>query len=152
MVNTEEIGQRIRQAREALGWSQTQLGAKLGVSHISVGRWERGVMLPSRKRMKELAKVLGHSEQWFMGESEAKNEELVSEEDVMPLARAPTDIEDWRKIARDLAEALRSQSEAQKLRAQADVLAQQNIQRALEQASPPLAPGRGGADAASGDE
>jgi len=66
---------------------------------------------------------------------------------------------EWREIIRTLADAVKNQSEAQKIQAQAHLvaseaqkIAQQNIQRALDQASAPLAPGRGGADAASGDE
>lgn len=36
------LGQRIRSAREARGWSQQDLAAAVGVTSRTVGNWERG--------------------------------------------------------------------------------------------------------------
>ena len=45
-VNPKElrtsVGQRIRQARIDKGYSQTELGEKLGITHAGVGSYERG--------------------------------------------------------------------------------------------------------------
>ena len=39
------LGQRISQYRKALGISQEELGARLGVSRQAVSKWETGVSL-----------------------------------------------------------------------------------------------------------
>lgn len=38
----ETIGDRIRMLREARGWTQEELGQRLGVTRASVSQWERG--------------------------------------------------------------------------------------------------------------
>ena len=40
-------GQKIRLIREALGETQVQFAARLGVQWITVSRWERGLHKPS---------------------------------------------------------------------------------------------------------
>tara|TARA_R100000234_G_scaffold103358_1_gene72807 strand:- start:507 stop:704 length:198 start_codon:yes stop_codon:yes gene_type:complete len=40
-------GQKIRLIREALGETQVQFAARLGVQWITVSRWERGLNKPS---------------------------------------------------------------------------------------------------------
>ena len=40
-------GQKIRLIREALGETQVQFAARLGVQWITVSRWERGLNTPS---------------------------------------------------------------------------------------------------------
>ncbi len=40
----EGIGSRIKAAREALGWSQMQLGRAVGVSRSAVSQWEKGAV------------------------------------------------------------------------------------------------------------
>lgn len=40
------IGQRIAQRRKALGLSQEQLGAQLGVSRQAIYKWESDAALP----------------------------------------------------------------------------------------------------------
>lgn len=59
------IGQRIREAREALGFSQEQLADNLGISFQSVQQWETGKTTPRATRMRKLATVLGKSPTWI---------------------------------------------------------------------------------------
>jgi transcriptional regulator with XRE-family HTH domain len=59
------IGQRIREAREALGFSQEQLADNLGISFQSVQQWETGKTTPRATRMRKLATVLGKSPTWL---------------------------------------------------------------------------------------
>lgn len=59
------IGQRIREAREALGFSQEQLADSLGISFQSVQQWETGKTTPRATRMRKLATVLGKSPTWI---------------------------------------------------------------------------------------
>ena len=53
----------LRKAREAQRWKQADLAAKLGVSPISIGRWERGDVLPSRHYQKKLSQLFDLSPQ-----------------------------------------------------------------------------------------
>lgn len=53
-----ELGRRIRAARERKGWTQQELGAAVGVGLRTVGNWERGASVP-RNRLGKLVEVLG---------------------------------------------------------------------------------------------
>jgi transcriptional regulator with XRE-family HTH domain len=41
-VELEELGARVRSARRALGWTQTALGERAGVSRAQIDRLENG--------------------------------------------------------------------------------------------------------------
>lgn len=45
--------------REALGMTQTQLGAALGVAQNVISNWETEVALPKARQLPQLARVLG---------------------------------------------------------------------------------------------
>lgn len=49
----------LRSLRAGAGLTQQQLADKLGVSHISVSRWERGEAIPSPKNIKKMADMFG---------------------------------------------------------------------------------------------
>jgi len=158
-VNAGALGGRIRELRKQRGWSQQELGERLGVSPVAVSRWELGERQIKGEYLVRLARVFQVSlDELVQDENGELSLPTREGESVMP-PREPTDPLEWREIIRTLADAVKNQSEAQKIQAQAHLvaseaqkIAQQNIQRALDQASAPLAPGRGGADAASGDE
>jgi len=50
---------QIRAARLARNWSQGKLAARLGVSWVTVCRWENGHWRPSPLAVARLAEVLG---------------------------------------------------------------------------------------------
>jgi len=59
------VGARIRQRRQAAGWSQNGLARKLP-GHIdgsTVSRWELGKSWPTYPNLRALAKVFGISEE-----------------------------------------------------------------------------------------
>lgn len=47
----------IKSRRTALGMTQEELAKKMGVSHITVSRWERGETLPSPKNVKAMIDI-----------------------------------------------------------------------------------------------
>lgn len=49
----------IREGRKTAGWSQTELGAKVGVSQVQVSLWENGKANPTDGQRKKLCKLLG---------------------------------------------------------------------------------------------
>lgn len=55
----EEMGARVRKARLAKGWSQTDLGRRVGMVQHNVSALENGQRAPTFEHLLELARVLG---------------------------------------------------------------------------------------------
>jgi putative transcriptional regulator len=56
-----ELENRVREAREARGWTQAELANRIGVSRKTVNTVENGVFLPSTVVALKLAAALGTS-------------------------------------------------------------------------------------------
>lgn len=71
-----DVGIRLRQARKRAGLSQEELARRVGVSMITVSRWETGkIQNPGSAEMTKLSKELGVSERWLSTGAEAPAEE-----------------------------------------------------------------------------
>lgn len=57
-------GQRIRQLRESLGWTQDELAETIGVAVLQINRYENDKNEPSAER---LAQALGCSSDYLLG-------------------------------------------------------------------------------------
>ena len=55
----EDFGERIRQAREALGWKQAELGAKVNERESVIAKLESRAMVPTDSMIPKLEKTLG---------------------------------------------------------------------------------------------
>jgi putative transcriptional regulator len=55
----ETLDNRIREAREAKGWTQGQLAERIGVSRKTVNTVENGIFVPSTVIALKLARELG---------------------------------------------------------------------------------------------
>ncbi len=55
----EDFGERIRQAREAHGWKQTDLGAKINEKASVIAKLEARAMVPSDAMIPKLERALG---------------------------------------------------------------------------------------------
>ena len=55
----ETLGNRLREAREAKGWTQAELAERIGVSRKTVNTVENGVFVPSTVVALKLAGALG---------------------------------------------------------------------------------------------
>lgn len=53
-----KIGERIREARKAKGWSQSKLGEELGVSQQMVAQYEKGDRTPKKETVEKIADAL----------------------------------------------------------------------------------------------
>ena len=51
----------IKELREERGWTQLQLGNKLGVTPVTVYNWERGRHVPTAAQVRALARAFGVS-------------------------------------------------------------------------------------------
>jgi putative transcriptional regulator len=56
-----ELENRVREAREARGWTQAELANRIGVSRKTVNTVENGVFVPSTVVALKLAAALGTS-------------------------------------------------------------------------------------------
>lgn len=55
----ERLANRLRQAREARGWTQAELAERVGVSRKTVNTVENGVFVPSTVIALKLARAFG---------------------------------------------------------------------------------------------
>lgn len=59
------MGTRIKEARQARGWSQQDLAERVGVSQPTIVHWEQGTHTPRNLALARLADTLGVSRQWL---------------------------------------------------------------------------------------
>ena len=69
--------ERLKQARQQLGYSQKKLGDALSVSQEAVSQYERGRITPSPEMVKKMAAVLGVSVGWLLEAEEAYSPEEI---------------------------------------------------------------------------
>ena len=65
-VHREHIGDRIKDAREALGFDQHELAELLEISVATLSRWERGVNCPPADLLGLMTEKLGISAEWIV--------------------------------------------------------------------------------------
>lgn len=63
----EKFRERLREIRTENKMTTMQLGAVLGVSHTTIGRWEKGEILPSIEHLYNIAKYFGVSADYLLG-------------------------------------------------------------------------------------
>lgn len=64
-----KTGKIIAQLRDQKGWSQNELATKAEVSHVMIGKYERGDATPSLEVAKKIAHVLEVSLDYLVGEA-----------------------------------------------------------------------------------
>ncbi|MEE6712412.1 helix-turn-helix transcriptional regulator [Limosilactobacillus reuteri] len=70
------MNNRIRECRKAAGMSQTELSNVLGVSFVSISRYERGLSEPNLATWERLAKALHVSPAYLVGWSDKPNDDM----------------------------------------------------------------------------
>ena len=73
------FGEKIRNARKALGLTQRQLAERLGVANTSVSNWEKDLSRPDADMVQKLCDILGLQPNEFYG---APSRNTVSDEDI----------------------------------------------------------------------
>lgn len=66
-LSDQEIGERIRTAREASHLTQNQFAAKIHVSQQTLSRYENGINAVPNNTLEHIAKVLDISLTYFLG-------------------------------------------------------------------------------------
>jgi transcriptional regulator with XRE-family HTH domain len=64
------IATRIREAREARGWTQDELAARIGSTGMTVSHWETGRRTPHPRWLVKLADALGCPTDWLLGRAD----------------------------------------------------------------------------------
>ena len=85
----QEIGARIRARRRQLGFSQSELAAKLGVSFQQVQKYERGANRVAASTLVAAASALGVSIGWLV----AENAPPAGERELLSALRRPGALE-----------------------------------------------------------
>jgi len=67
------FGKRLRECREAKNLSQQELAKKMNTSYTVIGKYERDEMLPSIEVAKNLAKLVGTTVGYLLGEAKDMN-------------------------------------------------------------------------------
>lgn len=85
------IGQRIKEAREIAGHTQSSLAELMGINHQQVWRWESGKYIPEAEKIASLAKALNVSSDYLLGLSDdpkraARESELSPQEQEIIMA------------------------------------------------------------------
>ncbi len=77
-IATQIVGSNIKRLRKERGWSQTELGDRIGVGLKTIARYEKALSAPSFHSLDSLAEVFGVSVGTLF---EEHDEEEVNEED-----------------------------------------------------------------------
>lgn len=68
------FGERLRQLREGK-YTQEELAEKMNVHNITISKWENGIQEPHSKRVAELARVLGTTTAYLLGDTDNPSSE-----------------------------------------------------------------------------
>lgn len=74
---SETFGNRLKALRKSKGLNQTQLAEKIGVSLLTLFRWEKDERQPRMNEIKALAKALGVSEADLLNDTPEKSGDWV---------------------------------------------------------------------------
>jgi transcriptional regulator with XRE-family HTH domain len=69
----KEFGNRLLSLRKEQGWSQPELGKKIGTSGAIIGRYERGEITPSIEVAKKLADAFGVTLDYLIDDKKMPN-------------------------------------------------------------------------------
>lgn len=81
--------ERIKELREARGWTQAELARRLSITRNGVNSWEQGLSMPSPSCLVDLAKLFSVSTDYLLGVErlEMVNVTGLKEEDIALLAQ-----------------------------------------------------------------
>lgn len=68
------FGERLKQLREGK-YTQEELAEKMNVHSVTISRWENGTQEPHSRRVSELAKILGTTPAYLLGDTDKPNVE-----------------------------------------------------------------------------
>ncbi len=101
------VGNRIKERRETLGISQSDLADAIGTSQNQVSRYERGASDPTSEMLLKLASALGTSPNWLTGfDEDEANSNSLNESELELLLRYRSKNPETKKMIQDLVQRL----------------------------------------------
>lgn len=85
------IGQRLKMLRERAGWTQVELGQKVGVTSNAVSNWERGATEPDIKTILALADLFSVTTDYLLSRTDDRTAYTPVPESWRPLIREATE-------------------------------------------------------------
>lgn len=73
----QELGRKIREARQAKRWKQKHLAAAVHVEPVTVSRWERGQHEPDLDMLEQIAEATGQTLAFFVDASPVADDNAV---------------------------------------------------------------------------
>lgn len=93
---------RIKDLRVSKGWTQDQLGEKLGCSGVAIGRYERGLRDLDVATILRLCEIFGCTADYLLGRSPVPSPDLDPQEEALVLAWRRSDLRAKRSVMTDL--------------------------------------------------
>lgn len=87
------FGERLMQIRKSKGWSQEELAEKLGTKGPAVGRYERGTAKPTIEVAGKIARILGVSLDYLVGNSDQQLDSPTLQR-ILDVQNLPNDIKE----------------------------------------------------------
>jgi len=83
------IDERIKELREGIGLTQSELSRRLGITRASVNAWEMGISVPSTQYLVLLSEIFGVTTDYLLGISDKEyvSTEGLTEEDIAIIHR-----------------------------------------------------------------
>jgi transcriptional regulator with XRE-family HTH domain len=112
----QEVGKRIAQARRSLGWTQAELGARIGKAKTTIASYEQGVRLPGPTEATLLGEALGVSPAYLLVIDGDAMQLLDAEAEMVRLIRAlpPEEQAKFRKLLEGRARLFAQQASTKK--------------------------------------
>ena len=82
VVKLMAFGERLRQLREGK-YTQEELAEKMNVHSVTISKWESGVQEPHSKRVSELAKILGTTPEYLLGDTEKPEKDVLKSQNMV---------------------------------------------------------------------
>ncbi len=61
------ISEKVKDLRQARGWTQAELARRMGITRNGINSWEQGLSIPSPSSLVELAKIFSVSTDYLLG-------------------------------------------------------------------------------------
>lgn len=61
------ISEKVKDLRQARGWTQAELARRMGITRNGINSWEQGLSMPSPSSLVELAKIFSVSTDYLLG-------------------------------------------------------------------------------------
>jgi len=98
-MENNKFAQRLKELRRKINLSQTELGKLAGLHYTNIGRYERGLSLPSSEKLKALAEVLEVTTDYLIeGKGQIFAKARIEDQDLLQMFKEVEQFSDEDKI------------------------------------------------------